>query len=924
MRRCLQSLALAVVALALAAPAGAAPSLESFDVTFVDSKGNPSMQAGSHPFAMVTSMSASKEEDSTGKFFPLEPFRNARFGQVPGLTGNPAAAPACSTLDFLTLVSGINTLPECSLGAAIGVVSVVTGSGAGVETLSAPVYNLQAAPGTAAKIGFWVQNVPVTADLLLNEFPPYNVVAKLTNISQVLEFLGAKLTLWGVPADPGHDKERGLCFTTVANPNDSCPAEISRAPFLTLPRACEGPLTTTWETESWLGTFSQGGTLTHDEFGNPSGMTNCDKLPFAPEISASPTSHSAESPSGLDFDLAIHDEGITNPDGLAHSDMRKAVVVLPEGMTINPSQAEGLATCSEEELVKESASSPPAAGCPEASKIGTVEVETPAFPGRLFKGELFVAIPYENRFGTLIAIFMTIKDPELGVSIKLAGKVEPDPHTGQLVTTFDDLPQQPVSHFHLHFREGGRSPLVTPPACGTYTVAAFFTPWANPSSVHPTSASFEVTSGVGGGACPPAGPPPFAPGFSAGTLDNSAAGYSPFHMKLTRRDGDQDLTRFASVLPPGLLAKLAGVSQCADATIEAAKARKGKAELASPSCPANSLIGNLKVGAGVGSQLTYVGGRIYLAGPYHGAPLSVVAITPAVAGPFDAGTVVVRVALRINPLTAEAEVDGVASDPIPHILQGIVLKVRDVRIDVDRPSFVLNPTSCAHLSIRARLWGGGIDPFSSGDDSSVSLADRFQAADCTALDFRPRLGLRLKGGTKRGDHPALRATYVPKGRANLRFLSLLFPRSAFVENANIRTICTRVQFAADACPRAAIYGHVRAFTPLLDKPLSGPVYLRSSNHALPDAVFVLHGIVDAEVGVRIDSHRGRLRATVLRAPDVPVTKVIVKMQSGRKGLIVNSRNLCARKERAEARSRAHNGRTRNFAPVVRALGCTKK
>jgi hypothetical protein len=928
MSRLLASLAASILAtLALAAPAGAAAGFESFDVTFEGSDGLGSMQAGSHPLSMTTAMSVAQEETPTGGVFPLEAIRNARFGQVPGLSGIPSAAPPCATLDFLTLVPGVNNVPQCAPGAAIGTVRVVVGTDGGEDGgenhLHSPVYNLEAAPRTAAKVGFWVQNVPVTVDLGLSESPPYNVVATLTNVSQILEFLGGELTLWGVPADPAHDQERGFCFASSAD--DSCSAAIPRAAFLVLPRACEGPLTTTWATESWQGVAGAGDTLTHDDSGNAEGMANCDKLRFEPRIEAAPTNRSAESPSGLDFDLDIHDEGIANPDGIAFSDTKKAVVTLPQGMTLNPSQAAGLATCSEQQLALETADSPLGAGCPQASKVGTVEVQTPTFPEKVFKGELFVATPYENRFGTLIAVFMTVKDPGLGIAIKLAGKVEPDPRTGQLVTTFDDLPQQPFSHFHLHFREGGRSPLVTPPACGSYTVDALFTPWASPGAPYPTSSSFQIVSGPAGGPCPPAGPPPFDPGFSAGTLNSSAASYSPFHMKLTRNDGDQDITRFSSVLPPGLLAKLAGVSRCPDAAIDAARAKTGRQEIASSSCPSSSQIGRLTVGAGVGSQLTYVGGKLYLAGPYRGAPLSIAVITPAVAGPFDVGTVLVRVGVRVNPVTAEAEVDGAASDPIPHILQGIVLKVRDVRVDVDRSSFVLNPTSCAISSVKARIWGGGTDPFSSDDDSPASMADRFQASDCAALGFRPHLELGLKGGTRRGDHPALRATYRPRGGdANLRSLSLLFPRSAFVENANFRTICTRVQFAADACPKGAIYGHVRAFTPLLDEPLSGPVYLRSSDHLLPDAVFVLHSsIVDAEVAVRIDSSHGRLRATVANAPDVPVTKVTVKMRGGNKGLFVNSRFLCSGKSRATVQGRAQNGRSRNLSPLMRALTCRK-
>ena len=298
-----------------------------------------------------------------------------------------------------------------------------------------------------------------------------------------------------MPADPVHDQERGLCFATSAV--DSCSAAIPRAALLVLPRACEGPLDTTWTTESWQSVASAGSTFTHDDSGNPLGMAGCDKLRFEPRIEATPTNRSAEGPSGLDFDLDIHDEGIANPDGIAFSDTKKAVVTLPKGMTLNPSQAEGLATCSEQQLALETADSPPGAGCPQASKVGTVEVQSPTFPGKAFKGELFVATPYANRFGTLIAVFMTIKDPELGIAIKLAGKVEPDPRTGQLVTTFGDASPAAVLPLSSALSRGGPRPLVTPPACGSYTITRSSRP-GRTRRPYPTGSSFQIVGGPAG------------------------------------------------------------------------------------------------------------------------------------------------------------------------------------------------------------------------------------------------------------------------------------------------------------------------------------------------------------------------------------------------------------------------------------------
>ncbi len=891
--------------------------LHDFDVTFVDADGNESMQAGSHPFAMKVSFKANTQEEND-EVAPVAQTKDLELGQVVGLAGIPEAVPRCETADFLIAVS--LSLPDCVNSSVLGIADVEVGEEGSVAAFKTPIYNLEPPPGVAAKLGLRVLGVGVAVEVNVNESPPYNVVASVRNISTVLEFHGAVNTLWGTPASPAHDDERGSCFEDAT----TCPAEIPEVPFLITPRACEGPLTSTWRVDSWQnpGMWVEGSALTHDDAGNSRGFGGCGRLGFAPRIASQPTNRSAESPSGLDFDLEIDDEGLTNPasEGLADSDIKKTVVALPEGVTINPSQAEGLQTCSESDLARETSASPPGQGCPQASKVGTVRVESKLLEGEIFEGELFVATPYENPFGTLIAVYVVIKDADLGILIKQPIKVEPDPETGQLISTAENMPQLPFSHFHLHFREGGRSPLITPSRCGTYTTKAVLTPWANPETTYEATSDFEITSGVGGNACPAVGIPPFHPDFSAGSLNNAAAAYTPFHMRLTRADGEQDMTKFSSILPPGLLGKLAGLTKCPDAAITGARLKDGRDELAAPSCPASSQIGRITAGAGVGSQLTYVGGSAYLAGPYNGAPLSVAVISPAVAGPFDAGTVVVRVALNINSKTAEVEVDGSRSDPIPHILQGIVLKVRDIRVNVDRPNFVLNPTSCRAAQVKATLFGSFLDVFNPADDVPVSLADRFQAASCASLGFDPRIIGNLKGGTKRGAHPALRVVYRPRpGDANVRRLALSFPRSAFVENAHFRSICTRVQFAAGNCPQASIYGHARAFTPLLDEPLEGPVYLRSSDNLLPDAVFALRGIVDAEVAVRIDSVKGRLRATVSNAPDVPVSKVVVSMRGGDKGLFVNSRSLCGKApNRAEAKLTAQSGKRKALRPVFKA------
>jgi hypothetical protein len=925
----------------------------TLDVTFTDSGGGPAMQAGSHPFALTVSFEVNTRTEGPHEV-PDEEFRDLISEAPPGLVGTATPVPLCSAVDFLP--DGEHAQGNCPDSSAVGVAEVAISTApvpAGSKDFltdfpleKAAVYMLEPPPGSVAKVGFIVAGVPVTIDVRAKTTPPYNVQTFSLNITQAVVFFGARFTIWGNPADPVHDPDRGLC----ADSPDTCPANLPQIPFLTMPRSCTGPLVTVFEARSWQnpGAWLVQSVESHDNSipPQPIGVGGCSKLGFGPRVEAQTTNENADGPSGLDFELEVDDEGLKNPVGRAQSDIKKAVVTLPAGVTANPSLAEGLATCSPADLDRETLSSQPGEGCPQASKIGAVEVETPLLEGHILKGQLFIASQddpttvtpgAENPFDSLLAFYMVIKEPSLGVIVKQAAKVEPDPKTGQLVTTMDDIPQFPLSHVRIHLREGGRSPLVTPPSCDAdpttpehdpYTTISEFTPWADPSATYTTTSDFEVTHGVGGGPCPSPGTLPFEPGFTGGMIDNNAGAFSPLYMRLTRRDGDQDLTKLSTTLAPGLVGKIAGVSKCSEEQIALARTKRGKEEIASPSCPQNSLIGRTNSGAGVGSQLTYVPGKLYLAGPHRGAPFSVVAIVPAVAGPFDVGTVVVRLALRINPQTAVATVDGSASDPIPHILAGIPLRLRDLRAYADRPQFTFNPTNCNPFAIGAELWGGGTDQFSVADDAPISRSAPFQAANCARLSFKPGLSIRLKGGTKRGGHPALRAVVTPRaGDANFAKAVVTLPRSAFLDQAHIRTICTRVQFAADACPKGAIYGFAKATTPILDEPVEGPVYLRSSNNKLPDLVMALQGPpsapIDVEVVGRIDSHKGGIRSSFETIPDVPVSRFVLEMQGGAKGLIVNSRNLCLRKSRAVARLQGQNGRRYDFEPVVKAKGCSK-
>jgi len=944
MRRALLASILAALALlALAGPAQAAFGVNGFDVTFTNEDGTMATQAGSHPFAMTTSFAANLDSEEQ----PEGWLRDFVAEQVPGFVADTTAFPRCTDVQFLERVEGQRN--ACPSQTAVGVTAVSLAEvGRWYQT---PIYNLTPPPGVPLSLGFTVAGANVVVNAGIREEPPYLATAASRNTSQVLEFIAAKLQLWGEPSDPRHNGLRGACGFQEANAQPTsnpaeyefkesgdCPVEENPRPFLTLPTSCAEPLLSSYEALSWEGDADAGSVLTHDAGGNPAPFAGCGKLGFSPSIAAQPTSKAASSPTGLDFSLDVEDEGLTSVGGLAQSQIRKAEVTLPEGMSANPSIAEGLEVCSMADLEAETLEAEPGEGCPDASKIGSLEVESPLVEEAI-KGALFQAKPYDNfAENSLIAFYIVFKNKKLGIIVKQPAKVIPDPVTGQLTTVTEEMPQLPFSQFRLHFREGTRSPLTTPQACGSHDVKAVLTPWSGGAPVISTS-TFQVISGPNEGPCPSGGLPPFKPGLIAGTTNNRAASFSPFSLRLFRNDSEQEVTHFSIKLPPGITGKLAGIPYCPDAAIEAAKARTGphggQEELDSPSCPAASEIGRTLAGAGVGPALTYAPGKVYLAGPYHGSNLSMVAITAGVVGPFDIGTVVIREAFQINPETAEVFIDSTGSDPIPHIIRGIPVHLRDIRAYVDRPEFVLNPTDCTATSTASTVLGSGLDFVSEADDNPITVTSRFQAADCAALTFAPRLTFKLIGGTKRGKFPKLVSHLSMNGigESGIANASVILPRSEFIEQGHFNNICTRVQFKEGAgngasCPAGSIYGHARAVTPILSEPLEGPVMLRSNpERTLPDVVAALHNAqVDFDLVGNVDSVKGQLRTTFASAPDAPVTSFDLELEGGAKGLFVNSTNLCLKKHRAVVGFGGQNGKQFTTKPLmqVKCKGKAKK
>jgi hypothetical protein len=915
----------------------APPGIAAFWAGAFDADGRPELRAGGHPAFAATAFWLNTILASDGTtIIPAGSLRTALVGLPHGFVGNPLATqkrcPQDALDSALTVSSPLCTPAASEVGGLVAAVSSYDAATlGGLSSLVGHVFNDVPAPESAAEFSanlVTVGHVGLLGSVRSGE--DFGIDVGALNLTTHLKVYGSLTGLQGFPAST-----LGKAF--LRNPTD-CSLQREEA------AGGQGPVARL-SMNNWQNPDPE---AIEDEARSAQPVViGCDALTRAwvgdgperaeeePSFSFQPESRQASSGTAATAHLHIPQRGLTDPDRLGTSDLKKTVVTLPPGLTLNPSAANGLASCSEAQVGYRGSNFPmptpirfdeAPVSCPEASRIGTVDIASPLLEEELH-GTIYLAAQDENPFHSLIALYLVVESKRFGLTLKLPGEVRPDPSTGQLTATFDNNPQLPFEDLTLHFRGGGpRSQLATPELCGSYKTTGALTPWSaeseSPAEAAPIEeAGFQITSGPGGGPCA-SGPGglPFAPNFEAGTVSTQAGAYAPLVIKLARRDGEQELTRLDFTLPPGLTGRLAGIPYCSEQAIAAAAGKSGKAEQAHPSCPAGSELGTVDTAAGVGSEPIHVGGHLYLSGPYAGAPLSSVVITPAVAGPFDLGNVVVRAPLFVDPETAQITA---RSDEIPHILKGIPLKLRSVEIKVDRPGFTLNPTSCNPMSVGSTLSGlnGG----------KASPSSRFQVGNCGALAFRPKLKIQLKGATKRIGHPALKAvvTYPKHGTyANIARAQVNLPHGEFLDQGNLNKTCTRPVLMAGNCPKSSIYGKAKAWTPLLDKPLEGHVYLVGGyGYKLPALVADLNGQIRVTLVGKVDSGKNKgIRNTFELVPDAPVSRFVLEMKGGKKyGLLENSENLCKAKKskrRAIARFTGQNGKVRQFKPLV-ANQCKK-
>lgn len=816
-----------------------------------------------------------------GVILPQGSLKDVQVELPPGFYGDPQATPQCPFSVFQT--------GRCSNLSLVGVNELVTMFGANRLENTIPVYNLVPPKDTVARLGFQILTVSVIVDMRVRSDGRYDVVSNINNISQGMAILSSRMTLWGVPADMNGPGPLSHAYGTYGAPSGA-----PRKPFVTAPSYCGGDPSVSkirvrsWEEPTeWLTE-----TLTAS-----SAPTGCDKLSFNPSLELRPETTRAGVPAAYQVELAVPQNASAN--GLSTALVRDVTVTLPEDVAISPSPVDGLQSCTDEQAAFGSEAEP---ACPLASKIGTVAIETPVLPAPL-TGGIFLGKPksMNGPSGEMIRIFLIAQAQ--GVTIKLEGKIATDPVTGRVRATFADNPQLPFSLLKLRFQGGPRAALTNPRTCGTHTTTAEITSWSGHTAV--STSSFAITQNANGAACAPLA---FAPRFVAGMANPAAGKSSSFTLTFGREDTDQDLGAVAVRLPDGVMGMVSAAKLCDEAAAAAG------------TCGEESRIGSVAVAAGPGTNPFQLPGRAYLTGPYKGAPFGLSIVVPALAGPFDLGTVVVRAAVDVDRRTAALRI---ASDPLPTILQGIPLRLRRVTVTVDKPGFMLNPTSCSERRVEGEL--------RSSQGAVANVASRFQVGGCSALPYRPRLTLTVgaRGRTRSGVTTPLSARLtMPRGHAANRSITVKLPKILNARTEPLSDACTLAQFEAGQCTKRV--GTAVAVTPVLREPLRGPAYFVRAGGRLPDLMVALRGQGEAagvvvHLAGRVSIPRDlSLRTAFDTIPDVPIDSFRLDLVAGKNGPIGVTANLCAaRARRAKARIgfRAQSGRLLQVRQSLRIAGC---
>jgi hypothetical protein len=882
---------------------------------------------GGHPWSVTTTLGVpsvlapegSKKSSRKTNFEPVENIKNVVVELPLGFVGDPQALGSPAVGECTQTELRRDTEEEILGGKSLGVEKCPVTSRVGVfgvtgATLStgqfefterehsgsaSPVFNIVPEKGFPAEFGFTYAEQAVYMYASVVHTPEgYRLRIDIPGVPTALETMSTSLTLFG---EPGLLNGSG-----------------STAAFLSNPANCSGePLKARVELESW---DDPGHPVSRETTAYPT-LTSCNllqlgasvgaSLMFAPSGASEEGAAQADTPSAFTTVLSIpQTSGFSET---ASPPLKSATVTLPAGVSLNPAAGQGLVSCRPEgpeginigsddvgpggqdfgdpEATELGAGHAGGDGseyddgvyhtapghCPAASTVGTVEVVTPVLAEPL-RGHIYVATPKcggagqpactetSATNGELFGVYLEVAGS--GVIVKIAGTLSANPQTGQLTAKFKEDPQFPFSELKLQTHGGPRAPLANPQTCGQASTSSVLEPWGAPEAPSVTTTSAFTVSGCGASM-------PFAPSLTAGTISPSAGAYSQFTLTLARQDGEQDLVGLEETMPPGLLAKLAGVALCGEARANAG------------ACGPESEIGTVTVLAGAGSEPLPETGRVYLTGPYNHGPFGISVVVPAVAGPFNLGNVVVRGSIRINPSTAQATV---VSNPFPTIIDGVPLRVKTVNVTLTREDFTFNPTSCAPLHVTATV--------TAEQGASASVSSPFQASGCPDLPFKPVFTASTQGHTSLTDGASLTVKVAQNpGEANIHAVDLQLPAALPARLSTLSKACTEAQFAADpaGCPATSVIGTAVARTPILDSALTGPAYIVShGGAAYPDVEFVLQGegieiVLDGGTSIK----KGILYSSFEAIPDAPIASFETILPEGpHSGLTANGKSLC--------------------------------
>jgi hypothetical protein len=933
--------------------------VEDYEMSDEEEGGGDDRQAGSHQFQSTFSLDLNAGPDQTPpvngeetrpRTDPAALAKDLNFPLPPGWIGNPTAFPRCSIGDFLKKITDVAN--SCPADTAMGVVTVTAlEPKLGTFTERVPLFNLEPRPGEPARFGFYVPiaGAGVYIDASVRTGSDYGVTGHVENITQIAGFLSSEVSLWGVPGDPRHNISRGWgCLYDSEGLNHEsegvpCLLANEQQPpaFLSLPTSCTGELHASVSGDSWLEPENDH-QLTETVL---PGLRGCNRLPFSPSIKIVPDGQAASSSSGVRVDVHVPQEETLNATGLAESDAKAITVALPAGVTINPSGSDGLQACPEsligfqhyEELQSlpgtQSAIftstlpqplAPGANFCPDAAKIGTVNIKTPLLLNPL-EGAVYLATQNENPFGSLIAVYLVAQDPISGVLVKVTGQVHLDPQTGQIVTTFENSPQLPFEDAEVEFFGGERAPLATPAHCGAYTTTASIAPWSGNEPVT-SSSTFQITSGPNGSSCPGT-PLPFNPSLTGGATNLNAGLYSPLTGTYSRQDGEQNIVAVQLHLPGGLSAALSGVKLCPEEQANAG------------TCTTQSLIGETTVSAGVGSDPVSVkGGRIYLTEKYHGAPFGLSVVEPVKAGPFDlerdtsnpsqnpaCDCIVVRAKLDINPITTQVTIttnspsEGYA---IPSRIDGIPVQLKRVNFTTTRTAFQFNPTNCQKMAITGTA--------TTSENTTQNVQVPFQVTNCALLAFTPTFQAYTTGKTSKTNGASLtlkvtRPSGPESGQANFAKAKIDIPKQLPSRLTTLQKACLAIVFETNpaACPPASIVGHAIVITPALPVPLEGPAYFVShGNEAFPSLTMILGGYgITLQVTSNTFIKNGITSGTLNNVPDQPFTTFELTLPQGKYSALAANTNLCTTKLTMPTAFTAQNGIQIHTTTPIHVTGC---